>query len=679
MSNPDSLLRSSLNDVDLDETDSLDSACNAFKSNDVYFQNNIRIKSLLRYLVDSRSFSLNNIKRGISRYFTSIGLNSHLSPPLFKPHALNVHDMFDPVLFRSGSTCLDPSTYSLQPSIMAHFHVASCVLCHPFHDIQPTCYFFSMLRCITHGWHIPCDYPAITPLYHVSSNYPAVALYDSHVEAEIDKMCATHVLHPIPRSSARFITPINAVIKNSDRNRARAIAQIEINDQLSLSRASAALVAQGLPKIKIRLTTDHSATGLNFCSYSPPFSYPTIADALKIITRNCYMCVGDIERYFHSYPTAWDDRTNFCIQYKGVTWCYSKCCFGHTACPYYTSTFGAEYYRWFNSIYHIPCSYIVDDWLTAAASLASSLHQMKTISTVLESCGFAMNEAKFKSGQQIVFLGILIDSVTMTVRFDPVSAKSFRVELQIYFDLLLDNKHLDINLVRPICGKLNWYAELVQSGRMHIQSFWNYFRHHKRSYSASMIQLRKDMQWWIRLLTSWENDKSTDLVYRILSADALASDKESIYVVQSDASGVDGYGYFHSHLYSRNPEYVSKRWDGSLRHANNSMYFELYALLDFLKETVISNRVLVWITDNESSTWGINKGNCKDPNSRILLAHILELCDLSRLQIIALWVPREQNQFADYLSHLSTYLDRSTVYGRLGGASTNRDSTRGQV
>ena len=84
----------------------------------------------------------------------------------------------------------------------------------------------------------------------------------------------------------------------------------------------------------------------------------------------------------------------------------------------------------------------------------------------------------------------------MTIRFDSISAKGFRVELQVYFDILSDNKHLDINIVRPICGKLNWYAEIVQSGRIHIQSFWNYFRHHKRSYPASMIQLKKDIQWW---------------------------------------------------------------------------------------------------------------------------------------------------------------------------------------
>ena len=158
--------------------------------------------------------------------------------------------MFDPLLFQSGSILLDPESYSLQPTIMAHFHVACCSTCHDFYEVQPTCYFFSMLRCISYGWHIPCDYTSIVPLYKVTGNYPAVALYSTHVDAELDKMCASQVLHPILESSARFLTPINAVIKNSDRNRARTIAHINITDQDSLTRASSVLVAQGLSKLK---------------------------------------------------------------------------------------------------------------------------------------------------------------------------------------------------------------------------------------------------------------------------------------------------------------------------------------------------------------------------------------------------------------------------------------------
>ena len=77
-----------------------------------------------------------------------------------------------------------------------------------------------------------------------------VAFYADHVSKEIAKMCATKVFYPVHRSSVRFHTPINAVIKNSDKNRARAIANIHITDQESLTRASA-------------------------------FSYPIIADTLR--------------------------------------------------------------------------------------------------------------------------------------------------------------------------------------------------------------------------------------------------------------------------------------------------------------------------------------------------------------------------------------------------------------
>ena len=124
-----------------------------------------------------------------------------------------------------------------------------------------------------------------------------------------------------------------------------------------------------------------------------------------------------------------------------------------------------------------------------------------------------------------------------------------------------------------------------------------------------MNQLRLDFQWWIALLMEWERDVSTPLVFRILSAETLARDPTSIYVVQSDASGTDGFGYYHSYLNAKDVHYVSKRWDGTLYHPDNSMYFELRSLVDFVDDTTISNCVLVWLNDNEASTHGINKGN----------------------------------------------------------------------
>ena len=184
-----------------------------------------------------------------------------------------------------------------------------------------------------------------------------------------------------------------------------------------------------------------------------------------------------------------------------------------------------------------------------------------------------------------------------------------------------------------------------------------------------MNQLRQDFQWWMALLLEWERDTFSLLVYRILSADTLSRDPASVYVVQSDASGTDGYGYYHSYLNSKDLQYVSERWDGSLDYPYNSIWFKLRSLADFLEETTINDCMLVWLNDNEASTHGVNKGNCKDPASRLLLSSILTRCDQLHLHIIAIWVPRESNLFADYLSHLSTYLHRSSVYGTVAAES----------
>jgi hypothetical protein len=62
--------------------------------------------------------------------------------------------------------------------------------------------------------------------------------------------------------------------------------------------------------------------------------------------------------------------------------------------------------------------------------------------------------------------------------------------------------------------------------------------------------------------------------------------------------------------------------------------------------------------------WTVNKGRCKEETGLIILEEIFELCDLHRVQLMALWVPREDNMLSDFLSHLSVTLNRSEYEGR---------------
>ena len=621
------------------------------------------VQHLLRYITQQGTFSLHTIKRGISKYMRQHGDNkSEAQYEINKPDGLSVHDMFDPTLFQPGSFALHPGAYTLIPQRMHEYHCRSCALCGAEGRVLETCYFYTMMRCITHGWHAPCNYAAIAPVYRSVGNYPSVARYGVSAAKEFKDMLDNQVLVPIT-AAPRVLNPFGAILKNSDRMRAKVLVNIEVVDQDSLSRASDALVARGHPKIKCRLTTDLTATGINRASYAPPFRYPSLGDALRVVRRNGFIASGDVSRYFHSFPLAIDGRYYWCVEFGGKVYAYARCCFGHTACPYYASTWSAEFRQWALSMGLDP-AFMVDDWFLCEPSLERARASMQALCSMFEDCGFSMSVEKFQYGQQIVFIGVLIDTVTMTIRFDSTQARGMRLQLLAYIDNIRAGRHLDHTTTRHVCGKLNWYAEIVQSGRLHIRSWWDYERHRDHIYPGTMVQLIQDTQWWVDLLQTWEDNRAGTVEYKILSAEELQANPKGMFLLQSDASGTDGFGYYSGYLNDTELQYVSKRWEPPLSAEATSHMFELRVLEDFLLyNCTVRDAVLVWISDNEGATWSVNKGRTREPAAHPVLRNILHQCDRYYLQIVALWVPRERNELADYLSHLAFYLNRSEVRG----------------
>ena len=59
-----------------------------------------------------------------------------------------------------------------------------------------------------------------------------------------------------------------------------------------------------------------------------------------------------------------------------------------------------------------------------------------------------------------------------------------------------------------------------------------------------------------------------------------------------------------------------------------------------------------WHTDNQNVTRIINKGSTK-PDLQTLVEEVVRLCYNYSISVIPVWVPRDKNQFADYLSKLT--------------------------
>lgn len=207
---------------------------------------------------------------------------------------------------------------------------------------------------------------------------------------------------------------------------------------------------------------------------------------------------------------------------------------------------------------------------------------------------------------------------------------------------------------------------MLQSGRLHTHSFWDFLRagDESRAPAADRERLLLDIAWWIRVLEDWEQGRGLGQEYRILSASALRNDPRSIYVNQSDASGEDGVGYLHGSLADTDLQYGSHAW-GPEGPPGSTHAMELRALRLCMAEDTISvrNCLLIWVTDPTSAALSVNKGTCSSPEGRQELEAILKACDGRGLEIVALWVPREDDIVADYLFYLAAILDRKEAKG----------------
>ena len=117
-------------------------------------------------------------------------------------------------------------------------------------------------------------------------------------------MLANGVLKEAEVSYAKVVSPMSAIVKNSDICRAKVLVNIVVKDEASLLEANKRLLELGLKKIKVRAAVDVSATGINDSSPKPPFRYPSLQDGLKLVSRGCWLGKTDVERYFFCFPLA---------------------------------------------------------------------------------------------------------------------------------------------------------------------------------------------------------------------------------------------------------------------------------------------------------------------------------------------------------------------------------------
>ena len=554
------------------------------------------VRLLVSRIVSMKQFSFVALKKKTKELFKEhlLNVNQH-SACLDKRDSLSISSMWNGDLCQSGENELDEGSHKFQVKTMDTFHLEACPKCSVSQAIRPDCYWPQLRRCITHGWNPPVVRPIETQ-YHTRGNNRLSAKFSKSFEKGVAAFVADGVLVSCEDSQVRpdnlVINPMGMVLRKSDMARAKLLTGIDIVDQESLTRANMELEGQKMLEVKCRVSTNASAKGINAAMLIPPFSYATVQSAVEIIKKDDWLGKGDVEKYFLNFPFAVEARWMFGVCVLSLVYFFAKVFFGLGSAPYYTSVWGAEFRSW--ALHkNINCVHMVDDWLVAEPTEVQARKSMSGIVSMLVDIGLAMAEHKFDFGQQLTFLGVKLDTVTMRMSFDSLQCQVMVVLLTGHLDSLERCQRIPYTEAVHVCGKLNWLAEVLQAGRVHTSSWWKYLPFAEKNLPVDLRRLIiHDTKWWIGVISKWVDNDLSGWEFPIMSASELLDDPNRMQVVGSDAAGDDGIGFYHGSRNCDDPQFYAFQWpDGFVMIS--SMWGELKALQAYLLVVKPEDKVVV--------------------------------------------------------------------------------------
>ena len=403
----------------------------------------------------------------------------------------------------------------------------------------------------------------------------------------------------------------------------------------------------------VRVIHDHSrpmGRSLNSHLTQSNFSFQSVDDAVRLLSRNCYMAKVDIEAAYRHVPIDpydWE-LTAFCWPSDSLDDLYldGYLQFGlKNACEVFNRIGRAIVRMMARRGFHCLVVY-VDDFIIICPTQAMAWYAYWALRILLIKLGFKVNMRAHKCiapCQVIDFLGVTLDSVAMQARLSPAKLAAISTLIS---DILrrtrLTRRELD-----KLNGKLNWVCKVIYGGRTFLRRLidaqWSVTRpHHHVRLSAG---LRLDLQWWDQFLHQFNGQ--TDLIpSRPLSMDEISTDASSSY----------GYGvFFMGGYFSLSFAEARDMFPDAPDSSEPIHIHELFAvlLLCRLYPTALSGLYVRLHIDNTIVVSVINKGTAKGVTGPRMMEYVRDIFWLSachNFRLTSTYISSADNSLADALS-----------------------------
>ena len=362
------------------------------------------------------------------------------------------------------------------------------------------------------------------------------------------------------------------------------------------------------------------------------FKMESLQSAIDAMRKNCFFGSVDLSEAFYSVPIRETDRKYFRFWHRNQKYQFTSLIMGLTHSPWVFTKILKPVFAKLRSKGHISSAYI-DDSCLQGSTYESCMWNIKDTVTLMDSLGLTVHPRKsvLVPTQQIIFLGFLLCSITMTVRLTPERC-------QDVIDLcksILAQKRITIRLFSKLIGKLVATQQGVEYAPLFYKPLEKVkdleLRKHCGNYNSFMTlpsDIYPVIDWWIQNIS---------LSFKVISHGT------PNLVLFSDASKT-GWGAFNETKNIR----TGGRWSASEQTMHINI-LELKAcqlcLKTFCKD-VAQMHVKIYM-DNTTSCSYINKFRGKKAELNDLARELWFWCMEKQIHLSAAHVPGVENCEAD--------------------------------
>ena len=241
--------------------------------------------------------------------------------------------------------------------------------------------------------------------------------------------------------------------------------------------------------------------GLNKHIEKHHFKMDTLWSAGRLMTPHCFMASTDLKDAYYVVPIAEEHRKYLRFYWQGFLYQYTSMPNGLSSAPRCFTKLLKPVYSTLRQHGHLNVGYIDDSYLQGSDTTECLLNISDT-QTLFKDLGFVINVDKscVIPAQQIIFLGFVLDSVSMTITLpDDKKAKVKSICKQLLF-----KSHPTITELAQLVGTLVSCLPGIQFGQLYYRNLEIEknlaLRKHKGHYEAHLTlssSAKDELSWWL--------------------------------------------------------------------------------------------------------------------------------------------------------------------------------------